>query len=112
MKQNITYKHFFDKHESFYGKDPGGFTMCVDWERKVIGFAICSEKDQYCKKTGRDIAGGRVAGQYGDGSIVVVSMPAAYSSRAMDLQRQAKEEAFWFIHRNFPNTEFGFTFEA
>lgn len=111
MKQNITYKHFHDRLYGWGKPDQGGFTMCVDWERKVIGFAVCSEKDQYCKKTGREIARDRVEEQCGDGSIVIVTMPTASSKRAMELQRDAKGEAFWFIDKNFPNMQFGFTFE-
>jgi len=109
MKQNVTYKHYFDRWE--FG-EPGGFTMCVDWERGVIGVSICSEKDQYCKKTGRRAAKDRADEQYCDGSIIVVSLPVALSGRAFRLQRRAAYEVFKFINRHFPNKQFGFTFET
>ena len=108
MKQDVTYKHFYDRYD--WG-DLGGFTICVDWKRKVIGVAICSVKDQYCKKTGRELAKRRSDEQHGDGSIVIVTMPEAHSRGAASLQNRAKFEVLRLINRNFPNKEFGFTFE-
>ena len=105
----MTFRHFFDRkgRGDFWG---AGFTMAVDWRRKVIGFAFCSNKDQYCKKTGRELAHLRVDEQYGDGSIIVVTMPRAGNKVIKAIQREAIYEATRFIGKNFPNTQFGFTF--
>jgi hypothetical protein len=105
----MTFRHFFDRYE--WGVKEGGFTMAVDWDRKVIGFAFCSPKDQYCKKTGRDLASRRVEEQYCDGSIIVVTMPRAGNRATKFTQRQAIIQAMNFINLKFPNTQFGFTFE-
>lgn len=45
----IEYRHFF---ESGYG----GATVAYDNEKNRYGIAVCSDKDQYSKRVGRDIA--------------------------------------------------------
>ena len=55
------------KRPGAYPNPRGGATIVVlDLpERRIIGTAVCSENDNYCRKTGRDIALGRALRQAG-----------------------------------------------
>jgi len=105
----ISYRHFFNRYNDPW-VIPGGYTMAVDVERKVIGFAFCSQKDQYCKKTGRDLATKRVKEQSGDGSIIIVSMPKGLAEGTRHFQREATRDALDYIEFFWPNTPFGITY--
>lgn len=48
-----------------------GFTICViEREEKEVsrGYALCSRKDQFCRRIGRSIALGRALGRLGEAS--------------------------------------------
>ena len=58
------------KHCFYYPTDKDGYrtghTLCflhID-DRQFIGQAVCSDNDQFCRKTGRDISFGRAEGAY------------------------------------------------
>jgi hypothetical protein len=49
-------RHYFDQE---YPK-AGGYTSVTDRDSMVIGIAVCSDKDQFCRKTGVAVAKERI----------------------------------------------------
>lgn len=61
-----TLKYYQRKESTWMPQPKGGYTECVVWvgegderERISIGWALCSEKDNFCYRVGRQIAKGR-----------------------------------------------------
>jgi hypothetical protein len=49
-------RHYFDPE---YPMD-GGYTSVTDRDSMIIGIAVCSDKDQFCRKTGVAVAKERI----------------------------------------------------
>lgn len=82
----IFYQHVRYANEDDSISNLGGLTyaFCIDEEHIHFATSICSEKDNYCKKTGRNTATERLT-QYMNGNQVLTNMspegqyPLAYS---------------------------------
>lgn len=61
-KRMIYYKHIRLYDDEGNLKAKGGRTIAIelDGDNYKVGIAECSKRDQYCKKTGREIAASRI----------------------------------------------------
>jgi hypothetical protein len=50
------YRHFTDEWDI----EPGAATASLDLDRGLAGISVCSHKDQFCKRTGRQMADARI----------------------------------------------------
>jgi len=72
----IRYRHFRDVYN-----ENGGATVAYDYDKGLFGIAVCSEKDRFSRKTGREIAEKRLMQTYTDRCNVMIPKmlkPEAY----------------------------------
>jgi hypothetical protein len=55
------YRHFVDE----FGFEPGAATAALDLDHGLAGISTCSHKDQFCKRTGRQMAEARMSSSCG-----------------------------------------------
>lgn len=56
----IHYGFYVHQGENWVLQPKGGATVAVDWESQTMGVALCSVLDNFCKRTGRNKALGRL----------------------------------------------------
>jgi hypothetical protein len=106
----MIFRHHYDRYGWGF---LGGYTLAIDPERKTAGIALCSHKDQFNKKAGRELAASRANCQYHKRSadLFVISMPIAKSLKSVVELKAAMEHMLDYVTYKHPNTELWFKFE-
>lgn len=103
----MLYRHEWDR---YCLDEPGGWTLAIDLDKRLIGISICSPKDQFNKKIGRKVAEERAYSATGDERMFIITAPAILHSERIELVRDAVRCAIRFVITRYPNTEFGVQF--
>lgn len=84
------------KFYHYHPRQKGGVTLCWNIQETSngkfleIAFAQCSDKDQYCKKTGRDLC----LDKYLKGEITIISVKGSLSS----IRKRVSKEVHLFAY--------------
>lgn len=109
------FRHHYDMYNGisgYYSTWPGEYTIFIDRERKIVGISICSEKDQFSKKIGREKAMKRSFEIQGDpeGKIWAIVAPDGKGKKLNKPRTHAIKEAIEMILKKNPGAELGVTY--
>ena len=103
------YTHSFDRWHHRRGR--GGYTIAADFDMGTVGIAVCSKKDDFCKKTGRKKAVKRmnetpmIAPNF-----FTIRAPHVESRWALRERADAVLDALEMIVSKFPNADVHLTY--
>jgi hypothetical protein len=105
----LTFKHYYDK--DYYGGPKGGYTIAIDHERKTAGISICSKKDQFNKKVGRQLATSRAESfRFFYANSFKIMAPVAKSEDTDLLLRRAMFQLLGYIMYTYPGAGYMVSF--